>query len=183
MQWIAPAGPPPETVWDVFKSPLGPLTLRATARGLRSVSFPRRREERPEKSDRNPTVLAPVTRQLEEYFAGERRRFDLELDIAGEPLAVRVWNELRKIPYGATTTYGALGEAVGHANAREIGSLVGSTPAPIVIPCHRVIGTDGSLRGYGGGLDRKKALLLLEHGRRGRREPFPAWAHEQLGLL
>jgi methylated-DNA-[protein]-cysteine S-methyltransferase len=182
MQWIAPTGPPPDTVWDVFESPLGPLTLRATARGLRSLSFPHR-TERSEQSDRSPTVLAPVIRQLEEYFAGERRSFDVELDIAGEPLAVRVWNELRKIPYGSTTTYGALGKAVGHADAREIGSLVGSTPAPIVIPCHRVIGTDGSLRGYGGGLDRKKALLLLERGRKGGREPLPAWAHEQLGLI
>jgi methylated-DNA-[protein]-cysteine S-methyltransferase len=182
MQWIAPASPPIETVWEVYESPIGPLTLEATPRGLRSVSFPRRNGVR-EESSRGPTVLAPAIRQLEEYFAGERRHFDLELDIAGEPLAVRVWNELRKIPYGSTTTYGVLGEAVGHADPREIGSLVGSTPAPIVIPCHRVIGTDGSLRGYGGGLGRKKALLLLEHGRNGSREPLPAWAHEQLGLI
>ncbi len=182
MQWIAPTSPPPETVWDVYESPLGPLTLEATARGLRSVSFPRR-DGGLEQTHRSPTLLAPVVRQLEQYFAGERQSFDLELDIVGEPLAVRVWSELRQIPYGATTTYGALGDAVGHDNPREIGSLVGSTPAPIVIPCHRVIGTDGSLRGYGGGLDRKKALLLLEHGRAGEGRPLPAWAHAQLDLL
>jgi methylated-DNA-[protein]-cysteine S-methyltransferase len=184
MQWIAPSRTD-DAVWDVYASPLGPLTLEATGRGLRSISFPRR-NPRLEEARRSPVTLAPVVHQLEEYFAGERTSFDLRLDIAAsarDPLTLRVWNELRRIPYGETTTYGALGEAIGHADPREIGARVGRTPAPIVIPCHRVIGADGSLRGYGGGLHRKKALLLLERSGVSEPEPLPAWAHEQLDLL
>ncbi len=185
MQWTQPHEPPAVEVWDVFESPLGPLTLAATDRGVRSVAFPRR-NARNDESRRSPATLAPVVRQLEEYFAGERTAFDLRLDItgaAGDPLALRVWNELRRIPYGSTTTYGALGAAIGRANAREVGARVGGTPVPIVIPCHRVIGADGSLTGYGGGLHRKKQLLLLERRGTGNPGPLPAWAHEQLGLL
>lgn len=106
---------------------------------------------------------APLRAQLEEYFAGDRREFDLELAPQGTEFQLRVWSELRRIPYGATTSYGALSTAIGRPKAsRAVGAANGANPIPIVVPCHRVIGSNGSLTGFGGGLETKKLLLELE---------------------
>ena len=171
------------TVWDTVETPIGELPVVVGPRGVRGLYFPGHARGLTEQR-RDTVVLEPVRRQLDEYFAGERRAFDLDLDLEsqGDELARRVWAELLKIPYGETTTYGELGRTVGHDDPRDIGSCVGSTPVPIVIPCHRVIGADGSLRGYLGSLERKETLLLLE--RRGVGDTsVPIWARaEQLAL-
>ena len=120
----------------------------------------RHRGSLPEK--RSPVLERALT-QLQEYFAGQRRDFDLPLDPRGTEFQLRVWQRLLKIPYGETTTYGALASELGDARAsRAVGLANGSNPIPIVIPCHRVIGADGSLTGFGGGLAIKQQLLELE---------------------
>jgi methylated-DNA-[protein]-cysteine S-methyltransferase len=174
------------TIWSTYDSPLGRLTLVSGPRGLRSISFPggglppQDREAAPD-----PDALAEVTRQLDEYFAGERRRFDLALDLEqGTPFARSVWAEIARIPFGSTTSYGAIARAIGRLDrVRAVGSAVGRTPVPIIVPCHRVIGTSGDLVGYGGGLARKQALLEHEANVSGS-EPLPAlWSARQLALL
>jgi methylated-DNA-[protein]-cysteine S-methyltransferase len=169
------------TGWDVYESPLGPLTIASGPRGLRSIAFPRR-GPRVDGWQRDRDAIAPVVAQLEEYFAGERREFDLQLDLTGNDLQLAVWEQLREIPYGTTVSYSELASRIGRADlARAVGACVGQTPIPIVVPCHRVIGKDGSLTGYGGGLERKQALLELEHRTAG--APPAAWAFRQLTLL
>jgi len=145
----------------LYDSPVGVLTLRATARGLASIAFhPHAR------GGGDPEVIAATERQLDEYFAGERRTFDLPLDLAGSEFEQAVWAQLRRIPYGETVSYGELARRAGRPDVvRAVAAAVGRTPVPIVVPCHRVIGADGSLTGYGGGLPRKRALLDLEAGR------------------
>jgi methylated-DNA-[protein]-cysteine S-methyltransferase len=104
-----------------------------------------------------------VTRQLDEYFRGERREFELEVRPAGTPFQLRVWDELRRIPFGTTISYAELAARIGEPGAsRAVGGANGTNPIAIVVPCHRVIGADGSLTGYGGGLPIKRALLALE---------------------
>jgi methylated-DNA-[protein]-cysteine S-methyltransferase len=110
-------------------------------------------------------AVAELRRQLTEYFAGERRQFDLELAPAGTEFQQRVWAELQRIPYGETVSYGDIARRLGRPGAsRAVGLANGSNPLPIVVPCHRVIGADGSLTGYGGGLEAKARLLELERG-------------------
>ncbi|HEX9943874.1 MAG TPA: methylated-DNA--[protein]-cysteine S-methyltransferase [Thermoanaerobaculia bacterium] len=112
---------------------------------------------------------AELRRQLAEYFAGERQEFDLELAPEGTPFERSVWEELRKIPFGETRSYGEIAQAIGQPGAaRAVGRANGANPIPIVVPCHRVIGADGSLTGFGGGLEAKSRLLELE----GRALPF-----------
>ena len=107
-----------------------------------------------------------VFKQLQEYFRRERKEFDLPLEISGTDFQKRVWNELTKIPYGETISYGELANRMGDKNLmRAVAAANGANPIPIIIPCHRVIGSDGSLTGYGGGLDVKKKLLELEGSR------------------
>lgn len=114
---------------------------------------------------------AGLRRQLEEYFAGERQEFDLELAPEGTPFERSVWEELKKIPFGETRSYGEIARAIGHPGAaRAVGRANGANPIPIVVPCHRVIGANGSLTGFGGGLEAKERLLELE----GRALPFSA---------
>lgn len=150
------------TAWDIYESPLGPLTLTGGPRGLSGLSFPEWEQERDERA-RDPRVLAPVAAQLDEYFAGERRVFGLSLDLGGTPFQRRVWEALREIPYGSTIAYGELARCVERPDSvRAVAAAVGRTPVPIIVPCHRVVGADGSLTGYGGGLPRKRALLELE---------------------
>jgi len=171
-----------------FQSPFGALTLMAGAEGLRRLYFP---GTAPALDPAEPTapeavateaVLAGACAQLEEYFAGHRRTFELPIECSGTAFQRSVWRALQEIPYGATTTYGTLGRQLG-AQPRAIGAAVGSTPVPIVIPCHRVIGADGSLTGYGGGLERKRALLALEASG-GERGAFDAALRErQLTLI
>jgi methylated-DNA-[protein]-cysteine S-methyltransferase len=149
--------------FTIFESPLGELTLVAGPDGvLRRLYFPGTAPALAG-ADHDPESLAAATEQLEQYFRGERTHFDLTLDYGGTPFQRSVWDALRDIEYGTTTTYGALARALG-AQPRAVGAAVGATPIPIVIPCHRVIGSDGSLTGYGGGLPRKRALLDLEAG-------------------
>lgn len=146
----------------VYESPLGPLTLVAGAAGLAALRFPDGDAE-PDEERHRPAALAEVVAQLEEYFAGERRAFALELDVAGTPFQREVWDRLRRIPFGTTLSYTELAQAVGRPDSvRAVGAAVGRTPVPIIIPCHRVVGADGTLTGYGGGLPRKRALLDLE---------------------
>lgn len=137
-----------------------------TAR-LRAVHFPGRRPNLPP-SDRDPAALNEVGRQLEQYFTGERQTFSLELDPSGTTFQQRAWRALQRVPYGRTTTYGALARELnvsGSGNisaARKVAWATAATPTPIVVPCHRVIAADGSLTGYRGGLHRKQALLDFE---------------------
>ena len=159
----------------ILYSPLGPLALEGGPWGLRSVRFD---DEAAEGETGDTGALAEVARQLEDYFAGRRRAFDLPLDLRGGALEMRVWGELRGIPHGTTVSYGELAVAVGRPDAvRAVAGAVAGTPVPIVIPCHRVIGADGALRGYVGGLERKAALLDHEHA------GVPAAATPQLELL
>jgi methylated-DNA-[protein]-cysteine S-methyltransferase len=155
--------------WTAYESPLGRLTIVLSPGGaLREIHFPGGREM-PEADAR---AMPRVTAQLDQYFACERRRFELDVELEGTRFQTAVWERLREIPYGATVSYGEIVDDLGeaafpagvepHERARAVGAEVGRTPVPIVIPCHRVIGADGSLTGYGGGLERKRALLDLE---------------------
>ena len=143
-----------------YTSPLiGPLTLVGEAGRLSGLHF----GERPPQGD--PAGFAAAIAQLDEYFAGERRHFDLELDLCGSDFQLAVWNELRELPYGTTISYSELARRTGRsAHVRAVAGAVARTPVPIVVPCHRVIGANGSLTGYLGGLDKKAALLELERG-------------------
>jgi methylated-DNA-[protein]-cysteine S-methyltransferase len=153
---------PRRAAWDVHESPLGPLTLLASEHGLTALAFPGRAGALDER-DRDPGALAAAAEQLDAYLTGARRAFDLDLDLHGTPFQQRVWAELQRIPYGETVSYTTLAERVGRPDIiRAVGAAVGRTPVPIVVPCHRVVGADGSLTGYGGGLGRKRALLDLE---------------------
>ena len=169
--------------WTIYESPIGPLTLIGGAAGLRAIRFPGRGDVLDE-AQREPDAFADATSQLDEYFAGRRKRFELALDLGGTEFQRGVWERLLAIPYGRTISYMELSLAVGRPDRlRAVAASVGRVPVPIVVPCHRVIGSDGSLTGYGGGLQRKAALLELE--RRGARgeAPEPAWAFAQLSLL
>jgi methylated-DNA-[protein]-cysteine S-methyltransferase len=157
------------TSWFRYDSPLGPLTLVAGPDGIRALSFPE------EVANLDPAArqgMASAAVQLDEYFAGTRQAFELDLDLVGTPFQQLVWARLREIPYGAKITYGELAGALpGSAypsglrrfeRVRFAAAAVGRTPVPILVPCHRVIAADGSLTGYRGGLERKRALLDLE---------------------
>ena len=158
--------------YDVVDSPLGPLLVAATDRGLLRIVYDADPEEELERIARlaGPRVLRssrqvePVRRQLGEYFEGDRRAFELDVDLRGvAPFAERVLHELAGVPYGETTTYGALAARAGAPRAaRAVGTVMNRNPVPIVLPCHRVIGANGALVGYGGGLPKKERLLRLE---------------------
>ena len=153
---------------STFDSPIGRLTLIAEGDALREIRFPGRNGgPRTGATRANSGVLAEAERQLAEYFAQKRDAFDLPLALDGSEFQLRVWSALREIPFGETVSYGEIAARIRRPgeeapDPRDVGSAVGSTPAPIVVPCHRVIGSDGSLVGYGGGLERKRALLDLE---------------------
>lgn len=153
-----------ETVID---TPVGPLRLAADDAGLHEIRFCDPDAAPPSPAAGNGSggeeVLAEAVRQLRAYFAGERRSFDLPLAPAGSEFQLAVWRGLRDIPYGRTESYGELARRIGRPKAiRAVGAANGANPLPIVVPCHRVIGADGSLTGYGGGLERKRTLLALE---------------------
>jgi len=168
--------------WTVVESPLGPLTLIGDHNGLHAVYF-RGRSGPLDEATRDAAPFAEATTQLGEYFAGERQTFDLPLTLSGTGFQRRVWDALRTIEYGDTRSYGEVASAIGRLDRiRAVGAAVGRTPVPIIVPCHRVIGADGSLTGYGGGLQRKQALLDLEAGVRGG-AAAPVWAGRQLSLL
>jgi methylated-DNA-[protein]-cysteine S-methyltransferase len=147
-------------VYTWMESPVGRLLLAADEKGLRQLLF----RGKPEKGWReDPEALAEPVRQLRAYFAGELHDFDLPLAPEGTPFQLRVWRELRNIPYGQTISYGELARRIGSPNgSRAVGLANGANPISIVVPCHRVIGSNGKLTGYGGGLENKELLLALE---------------------
>lgn len=149
-------------------SPLGVVIVAGDREAVRGVWF-----EGPPASGPLPAggaqegPVAEAALQLEAYFAGRLRTFNLPLAPVGTPLQLRVWGELARIPYGETVSYGELARRVGQPTAsRAVGAANGANAIPIIIPCHRAVGADGSLTGYGGGVDRKRALLDLESGQR-----------------
>lgn len=153
------------TAFTQIESPLGPLLLAADDAGLRNIEFVNgRRTARPNPAwHEDPELLQEPVRQLRAYFAGELETFDLPLAPAGTKFQRAVWNRLCEIPYGETICYGELARRIGNPKAsRAVGLANGSNPIPIVIPCHRVIGSNGKLTGYGGGLAIKEKLLALE---------------------
>jgi methylated-DNA-[protein]-cysteine S-methyltransferase len=150
----------------IIDSPLGNVTIVRTGEALTGLYFPSHRyaPDRHTLGPRTDVGFEDVTRQLDEYFAGHRASFHLALDPGGDDVQRAVWDLVKKVPYGATTTYGAIAaEMGGNVTAREVGAAVARNPLCVLIPCHRVIGSDGKLTGYAGGLDRKRALLDLEH--------------------
>ena len=158
--------------YDVIESELGPLLAAVTDRGLARISFdpdPERELEALARLAgprvlRVPRALDETRRELDDYFAGKRTAFDLQLDLRGlTGFTLSVLNELEKIPYGHTATYGQLAERAGNARAsRAVGMVMNRNRIPIVLPCHRIVGSTGQLVGYGGGLERKEHLLRLE---------------------
>ncbi len=165
--------------FTVIPSPLGDILLARTVKGLTHIRFQEGDSAVLPFSDwvRDDFAFADATAQLDAYFAAELREFDLPLAPAGTPFQQTVWQLLQTIPYGRTATYGGLAEKMGKPMAaRAVGAANGRNPLPIVIPCHRVIGADGKLTGYRGGVRFKEALLALE----GRQRPLspvqrPLW--------
>jgi methylated-DNA-[protein]-cysteine S-methyltransferase len=148
-----------------YESPVGPLLLAGNANGLRMVSFESSKHAAPPQADwkQDKAPFVEIIRQLQAYFRGELREFDVRLALEGTEFQLRVWNTLREIPYGETISYLQLAERIGNPRAvRAVGLANGSNPIPIIVPCHRVIGSDGSLTGFGGGISTKKKLLELE---------------------
>ena len=152
-------------VYTTIDSPVGPLLLAGDERGLRLVRFENSKRATPLqpswKQEKAP--FAEVVRQLRAYFSGELKEFDLPLAPEGTEFQLSVWRSLRRIPYGETISYGQLACRIGNPKAvRAVGLANGCNPIPIIIPCHRVIGSDGNLTGFGGGLPNKRKLLALE---------------------
>lgn len=146
-------------------SPVGELLLAGDAQALSVIGFPKgsmRRDPEPDWIFKEQP-FEEVRRQLDEYFAGERKDFDLPLSLQGTEFQVQVLQALQTIPYGETTSYGAIAKQIGRPKAvRAVGAANGRNPIPIIVPCHRVIGSSGDLTGFGGGLDTKAELLRLE---------------------
>jgi methylated-DNA-[protein]-cysteine S-methyltransferase len=146
-------------------TPIGELLLAGENNALSMIGFPKGSMRRDPESDwiYNEKPLAKAREQLQEYFAGDRKDFDLPLQFDGTEFQVKVLNALQKIPYGETVSYGEIARRIGKPKAvRAVGAANGRNPIPIVVPCHRVIGSSGDLTGFGGGLDTKEALLRLE---------------------
>lgn len=154
-------------IYTNIVSPLGRVLLVSDGASLTGVHFSGQKHEPTQgpdwRHDPDSKILKKTALQLREYFAERRRVFHIPLRLDGTPFQVKVWNALTEIPWGATISYGELARRVGKAGAaRAVGAAVGRNPVSVIVPCHRVIGQDGSLTGYGGGLDRKRALLTLE---------------------
>ncbi len=154
-------------LYTTFDSPIGELLLAGDASGLRVLSMQDARRPRRIGHDweRDDKSFAPPRTQLLEYFDGTRTEFDVELSLHGNAFEQRVWRELLAIPYGETVSYGHIAKTIGAPSAaRAVGLANGRNPVALIVPCHRVIGANGSLTGYGGGLERKRYLLDLESG-------------------
>lgn len=146
-------------------SPIGRMLLVGEKGVLEELHFANSTEQLqiPTEWQKDESYFEETLRQLHQYFNGERREFDLPIAAKGTPFQEQVWRELRKIPYGETSNYGAIAERIGNPKAcRAVGMANSKNPIPIIIPCHRIIGKNGSLTGFGGGLDVKKQLLDLE---------------------
>lgn len=149
----------------IHDSPVGKLTLTSDGAAITAIEFESPRHALPAQPRGDDKIIAAARRQLDQYFAGKRREFDLPLAPKGTPFQQQAWAALLTIPYGVTRSYGQQASAIGKpAAVRAVGLANGRNPIAIVIPCHRVIGANGSLTGYGGGVERKKLLLDLEQG-------------------
>jgi methylated-DNA-[protein]-cysteine S-methyltransferase len=156
------APPRPYTVVD---SLLGEIVVAGAPDAVTALWFAPPSD--PDGWERDDAGLAPVARRLEEYFAGRRRGLDVPVRLEGSPFEQRVWQEVQAIPYGRTASYAEIAWRIGHPGAaRAVGRANARNPVCLVVPCHRVVGSDGSLTGYAGGLERKRALLALERGER-----------------
>jgi methylated-DNA-[protein]-cysteine S-methyltransferase len=154
-----------ETYYSHFSSPLGSIYIEGAERYVTALFMQRHKKWRaPDPSTpRFNALFAAVREQLTEYFAGERNEFDIPLELIGTPFQRRVWQELQRIPCGQTITYADLARRLGKPTAsRAVGHAVGRNPVSIIVPCHRVIGSNGNLTGYAGGLDAKRRLLARE---------------------
>jgi len=161
-----------DVAYDVVESPLGELFVGVSDRGLCVISYEANPDVEVERLARgfgsrvlrSPRPVDPARRQLDEYFAGKRKRFDLDVDLRlARDFGRTVLEELGRVPFGEVTTYGALAAKAGRPKAaRAVGTIMNRNPVPIVLPCHRVVGANGSLVGYAGGLERKQTLLRLE---------------------
>jgi methylated-DNA-[protein]-cysteine S-methyltransferase len=151
----------------VMDSSCGPLTLVAIDGRLSGLYMERQRHRPAQETfgEPDPQPFVEVIRQLEEYFASQRTSFDVPITLSGTDFQRRVWTALREIPYGQTVSYGQLADRLGQPTAsRAVGLANGKNPISVIVPCHRVVGTDGGLTGYGGGLERKQFLLDFERG-------------------
>jgi len=168
------------------RTPLGAIHMAASEKGMVQLGF--RCSDMPAAFERtfaddtkwieSPENMKPYVRQMEEYLAGQRKKFDLDLDLHGTPFQKRCWNALLKIPYGKTCSYAELAQAVGSPDGfRAVGQANHRNPVAIIVPCHRVVTTEGTLGGYGGGLEAKRWLLELEGAE------LPCLATRQLTLL
>jgi methylated-DNA-[protein]-cysteine S-methyltransferase len=151
--------------YSYMDSPVGKLFLAGDQEGIRFINFPK--EKKPVVPDSDwvemPAFFTSAVAELEEYFAGSRRHFSVDIQPRGTDFQLSVWRALQKVPYGKTVSYGELAKRVGNPNAsRAVGAANGANPIPIIIPCHRVIGAGGNLTGFGGGLAVKQFLLELE---------------------
>ena len=161
-----------DVAYELHDTPVGRLFVAVTDHGVAEISYDADADAEAERLARmfgtrvlrSPRPTDAVRRQLDEYFAGARREFELEIDLRpAREFAHAVLDELARVPYGELTTYGALAARAGRPRAaRAVGTVMNRNPVPIVLPCHRVVGSTGSLVGYGGGLERKRALLELE---------------------
>ena len=143
-----------------FSSTLGPLTLEGDDLALTRIGF-----GAPTAPQGDSAAIASAAVQLEQYFAGERTGFDVTMELVGTRFERRVWEEVRAIPYGETATYAEIARRIGRPDAcRAVGRANGRNPIAVIVPCHRVVGSDGSLTGYAGGIEMKRALLDLERG-------------------
>jgi methylated-DNA-[protein]-cysteine S-methyltransferase len=163
----------PGVIFSYASTPIGDLLVAKNGGGvLAEIRFAHDGHPAPAPKtwSRDDRALADVVKQLRAYFAGELREFELPLAAHGTAFQERVWGRLRAIPYGATTTYGAIARDIGHPEAvRAVGAANGANPIPIVVPCHRVVGSDGSLTGFGGGIEVKRWLLAHEARTAGQR--------------
>jgi methylated-DNA-[protein]-cysteine S-methyltransferase len=156
-----------QTLYTTIDSPIGELLLVGDGETLSGLYMQDGRKPKRIATDWSESAapFADLKRQLEEYFAGERTSFDMKLAPEGAPFELEVWHALEAIPYGETVSYGEIARRVGQPGAaRAVGTANGRNPIAVIVPCHRVIGADGSLTGYGGGLERKRLLLELERG-------------------
>jgi methylated-DNA-[protein]-cysteine S-methyltransferase len=161
---------PTDATYDEMNSPVGALTLITSAAGLHAIFWDTDCENLFYKKmigglvkSRHDKIIVQTKKQLTEYFQGKRKFFDVPLALQGTPFQMQAWQQLLKIPYGSTISYAEQAEKIGDKNkARAVGMANGSNPISIIIPCHRVIGSNGHLVGFGGGLDKKAYLLALE---------------------
>jgi methylated-DNA-[protein]-cysteine S-methyltransferase len=149
--------------YQYFDSPVGRLRLLSDGRHLTAIEFENRHSDATDDVERSDAVLSVCVTQLTEYFAGDRHKFDLPLSAGGTDFQQRVWRALTRIPYGELRSYRDIADSLdNHKAVRAVGAANGRNPIPIVVPCHRVIGSDGSLTGFAGGIAIKRALLELE---------------------